>query len=105
MLLPPSSQQLSQHCAPRLARAFRPSVWSSWQCVQDHGRTHHNLVSIGGGRDAGVELRVDHREPIAKTGGRDRHLEEVAGDDPGDGRAGPADRIDSCGAGAVGCGP
>src|SRR5215218_9941333 len=40
-----------------------------------------NLVLIGGWRDAGVELGIDHRQETAKAGRGGRHLEQLAGDD------------------------
>jgi hypothetical protein len=53
----------------------RHALVSGSRVDQDH------LVLVGGGRDAGVELRVDHRQSTAKAGRRGRHLEQVAGDD------------------------
>ena len=41
----------------------------------------NHLVLVGGGRDAGVEFRVDHRQSTAEAGRGGRDLEQVAGDD------------------------
>jgi len=39
-----------------------------------------HLVLVGFGRDAGVELGVDHRQAIPEVGGGGRGLEQVAPD-------------------------
>jgi hypothetical protein len=42
---------------------------------------HDHFVLIGGGREAGVELRVHDRQSSAEAGRRGRHLEKVIRDD------------------------
>jgi hypothetical protein len=42
---------------------------------------HDHLISLGGGRETGVELRVDYRQSTAEEGCRRRCLEQLAGDD------------------------